>query len=398
MYKKIIAVTLAAVISTVSAGICASASEIDSRDLNGDGKFDVQDVTYLQVELADVGSFINSGNNESTADEAGKNSSDDELSQDTDQSISAGLRFDINGDGVININDVTYLQKQISEASLSELENNTKISVSSSELYKNVCDTFTIDVETNNSLSQMSFTTSDSSVAKIVSVDKHSVRLKANKVGTSTVTIKQCKETCTVKVKVDRAKCIDLSLWNGDIDFGRVKRSGINCVILRAGYGKDPNQEDEKFQEYYRDAKAAGLNVGAYWYSYATSANQAKQEVENCMKTIRGKEFELPVFYDVEEYRMAILPRRTLTDVISAFCDGIRSNGFEAGMYSAESMLMDSAYPDEISSKYLVWMSSPSKSYSELPSFVDIHQYSFSGSVDGIPEKVDMNYIYNLNT
>lgn len=76
----------------------------------------------------------------------------------------------------------------------------------------------------------------------------------------------------------------------------------MNCVILRAGYGKDPNQEDNKFNEYYRQAKAAGLNVGAYWYSYATSVDAAKAEVRNCMKTIRGKEFDLPVFLDVEEY------------------------------------------------------------------------------------------------
>ncbi|MGN0500227.1 MAG: hypothetical protein ACI4HK_03675, partial [Ruminococcus sp.] len=97
------------------------------------------------------------------------------------------------------------------------------------------------------------------------------------------------------------------------------------------------------------------------------------------------------------EYRQAVLPRRTLTDIISTFCDGIRDNGFESGLYSAKSMLVDSAYPDELSSKYLIWLASPNNSFDELPSFVDIHQYSWNGRVDGISEKVDMNYIYNLN-
>lgn len=115
------------------------------------------------------------------------------------------------------------------------------------------------------------------------------------------------------------------------------------------------------------------------------------------MKTIQGKEFDLQVFLDVEEYRQAVLPRRTLTDIISTFCDGIKGNGFEPGLYSAKSMLVDSAYPDELASKYLIWMAAPNNSYNELPSFVDIHQYSWTGSVDGISEKVDMNYIYNLN-
>lgn len=188
-----------------------------------------------------------------------------------------------------------------------------------------------------------------------------------------------------------------ISEWNGDINFNKVRKAGVTCVIIRAGYGKDPNQEDNEFQKYYKQAKAAGLNVGAYWYSYATSVDAAKAEVRNCMKTIQGKEFDLPVFLDVEEYRQAVLPRRTLTDIISTFCDGVKGYGFDVGMYSAKSMLVDSAYPDELASKYLIWMAAPNNSYNELPPFVDIHQYSWKGKVDGISEKVDMNYIYNLN-
>jgi lysozyme len=222
-------------------------------------------------------------------------------------------------------------------------------------------------------------------------------KVKVNKVGNATVTIKQCNKIITTKVKVEKAKCIDVSEWNGDINFSKVKNAGITCVILRAGYGKDPNQEDNKFNEYYRQAKAAGLNVGAYWYSYATSVDAAKAEVRNCMKTIRGKEFDLPVFLDVEEYRQAVLPRRTLTDIISTFCDGVKGYGFDVGMYSAKSMLVDSAYPDELASKYLIWMAAPNNSYNELPPFVDIHQYSWNGKVDGIRGDVDLNYIYNLN-
>ena len=139
------------------------------------------------------------------------------------------------------------------------------------------------------------------------------------------------------------------------------------------------------------------MNVGAYWYSYATSVDAAKAEVKNCMKTIGGKEFDLPVFLDVEEYRQAILPKRTLTDIIKTFCNGMRDNGFDSGLYSAKSMLMDSAYPDELSNKYLIWLAMPNTYYSDLPSYVDLWQYSWTGSVDGIRGDVDLNYIYNLN-
>lgn len=330
-------------------------------DINADNKIDVNDVTYLQNALSD-------------------------FAEDT--------KLDLNSDGRIDVNDVSFLQIEISNQSV---ENNTQISISTKEYCKNVGDTFTISVDTNNDVNEITFTSSDSSVAKIISTEKSLAKVKVNKVGNATVTIKQCNKIITTKVKVEKAKCIDISEWNGDINFNKVRNTGVTCVILRAGYGKDPNQEDNKFNEYYRQAKAAGLNVGAYWYSYATTVDAAKAEVKNCMNTIGGKQFDLPVFLDVEEYRQAVLPRRTLTDIISTFCDGMNSNGFNSGLYSAKSMLVDSAYPDELSSNYLIWIAMPNASYAYLPSYVDIWQYSWTGSVDGIRGDVDLNYIYNLN-
>lgn len=357
LFKKLL-ITATAILSV----ICYSTSVFAAGfDVNNDDSVSVNDVTFLQSEISEF----------------------------TDN-----MYYDLNNDGRIDVNDVSFLQIEISKQSV---ENNTQISISTKEYCKNVGDTFTISVDTNNDVNEITFTSSDSSVAKIVATDKHSVKIKANKVGNATVTIKQCNKIITTKVKVEKAKCIDISEWNGDINFSKVRNTGVTCVILRAGYGKDPNQEDNKFNEYYRQAKTAGLNVGAYWYSYATTVDAAKAEVKNCMNTIGGKQFDLPVFLDVEEYRQAVLPRRTLTDIISTFCDGMNSNGFNSGLYSAKSMLVDSAYPDELSSKYLIWIAMPNASYAYLPSYVDIWQYSWTGSVDGIRGDVDLNYIYNLN-
>ncbi len=349
------------VIASIVLSNCGMSVFATGFDFNADNKVDVNDVTYLQNALSN-------------------------FAEDT--------KLDLNNDGRIDVNDVSFLQIEISNQSV---ENNTQISISTKEYCKNVGDTFTISVDTNNDVNEITFTSSDSSVAKIISTEKSLAKVKVNKVGNATVTIKQCNKIITTKVKVEKAKCIDISEWNGDINFSKVKSAGITCVILRAGYGKDPNQEDNKFNEYYRQAKAAGLNVGAYWYSYATTVDAAKAEVKNCMNTIGGKQFDLPVFLDVEEYRQAVLPRRTLTDIISTFCDGMNSNGFNSGLYSAKSMLVDSAYPDELSSKYLIWIAMPNASYAYLPSYVDIWQYSWTGSVDGIRGDVDLNYIYNLN-
>lgn len=349
------------VIASIVLSNCGMSVFATGFDFNADNKVDVNDVTYLQNALSN-------------------------FAEDT--------KLDLNNDGRIDVNDVSFLQIEISNQSV---ENNTQISISTKEYCKNVGDTFTISVDTNNDVNEITFTSSDSSVAKIISTEKRLAKVKVNKVGNATVTIKQCNKIITTKVKVEKAKCIDISEWNGDINFSKVKNAGITCVILRAGYGKDPNQEDNKFNEYYRQAKTAGLNVGAYWYSYATTVDAAKAEVKNFMNTIGGKQFDLPVFLDVEEYRQAVLPCRTLTDIISTFCDGMNSNGFNSGLYSAKSMLVDSAYPDELSSKYLIWIAMPNASYAYLPSYVDIWQYSWTGSVDGIRGDVDLNYIYNLN-
>lgn len=333
-------------------------------DINNDGVVNVNDVTFLQNEISN-------------------------FNDNTD--------YDLNNDGRVDVNDISTLQIEISKNDIETIEKNTKLSVTRNEYKQCVGDTVTFSITTNNAISDITYSSSDSSVAKIVSSDKNTVKVKVNKVGSATVTAKQCSKSVSVKFNVEKAKCIDISEWNGDINFNKVRKAGVTCVIIRAGYGKDPNQEDNEFQKYYKQAKAAGLNVGAYWYSYATSVDAAKAEVRNCMKTIQGKEFDLPVFLDVEEYRQAVLPRRTLTDIISTFCDGVKGYGFDVGMYSAKSMLVDSAYPDELASKYLIWMAAPNNSYNELPPFVDIHQYSWKGKVDGISEKVDMNYIYNLN-
>ena len=360
LFKKSL-ITATAILSV----ICYSTSVFAAGfDVNNDNTVNVNDVTFLQNEISN-------------------------FNDNTD--------YDLNNDGRVDVNDISTLQIEISKNDIETIEKNTKLSVTTNEYKKNVGDTVTFTVTTNNDVSDITYTSSDSSVAKIVSTDSNTVKVKVNKVGSATVTAKQCSQSVSIRFSVEKAKCIDLSEWNGNIDFNKVKKSGVTCVILRAGYGKDPNQEDNKFQEYYRQAKSAGLNVGAYWYSYATSVDAAKAEVKNCMNTIGGKQLDLPAFLDVEEYRQAVLPRRTLTDIISTFCDGIKSYGYDVGMYSAKSMLVDSAYPDELSSKYLIWIAAPNTSYSDFPSYVDIHQYSWNGKVNGIPEKVDMNYIYNLN-
>lgn len=99
----------------------------------------------------------------------------------------------------------------------------------------------------------------------------------------------------------ESTKGIDVSVWQGDIDFAKVKANGIDFVIIRAGYGKLTSQKDKYFEQNYSRAKAAGLHVGAYWYSYAQSADDAKKEAQTCISVLKGKQFDYPVYFDIEE-------------------------------------------------------------------------------------------------
>lgn len=84
-------------------------------------------------------------------------------------------------------------------------------------------------------------------------------------------------------------KAIDVSYCQTNVDYDRVKNSGIDVVIIRAGYGRESYQKDSEFETHYRNAKAAGLKVGAYWYSYADSVSDAVNEANACLACIKGK-------------------------------------------------------------------------------------------------------------
>ena len=95
--------------------------------------------------------------------------------------------------------------------------------------------------------------------------------------------------------------CIDVSKYQGDIDWAEVKRSGVEIAIIKAGYGRLVSQKDEKFEQNYAGAKAQGIKVGVYWYSYAMSKNEALLEAKACLEVIKGKQFEYPIYFDLEE-------------------------------------------------------------------------------------------------
>ena len=190
-------------------------------------------------------------------------------------------------------------------------------------------------------------------------------------------------------------KAIDVSCWQTNIDYNAVKASGIDTVIIRAGFGRETTQKDSQFENHYKNAKAAGMNVGAYWYSYAESTSDAITEAKACIACLSGKTFDLPIYYDMEESWQIPFGSSTLTRMAENFCNTIESAGYCGGVYANAGWFTYYLNYSALASSYSIWLAQwQSSTYSYA---CDIWQYSEDGRVSGISDYVDMNEIINPN-
>lgn len=194
------------------------------------------------------------------------------------------------------------------------------------------------------------------------------------------------------KVSEPLMKGIDVSVHNGSIDWQKVKNSGIQFAILRAGYGREMSQKDVRFEENYRNAKAAGIPVGAYWYSYAMSEDEARLEADVFLSVIKGKQFEMPIYFDLEEKKQFDLGKEKVSAIMRAFLERVESAGYFVGLYgSASSLTTHTA--DDIKSRYTIWLAH----WTNQTDYSGAHalwQYSEKGTVSGIFGNIDLDIAY----
>ena len=192
--------------------------------------------------------------------------------------------------------------------------------------------------------------------------------------------------------EADTMKGIDVSVHNGDIDWGKVKTDGIDFAIIRAGYGRLASQKDKRFEQNYSGAKAVGISVGAYWYSYAMSEGEARLEADVFLSVIKGKQFEFPVYFDLEEKKQFDLGKKKVSAIMRAFLERVESAGYFTGLYGCASSLTTHT-ADGIKSRYTIWLAHwcNQTNYSGAYS---IWQHSEKGSVDGINGNVDLDIGY----
>ncbi|MDE6426147.1 MAG: hypothetical protein K2K89_08430 [Ruminococcus sp.] len=186
------------------------------------------------------------------------------------------------------------------------------------------------------------------------------------------------------------ARGIDVSEHQGIIDWDKVKASGkVDFAIIRAGYGKEINQVDKQFERNYSECKRMNIPVGAYWYTYATTADEAKQEASVCLRTLAGKLFEYPVAFDIEEKANLI----RASELCEAFCSEIEKSGYYTAVYSFKSAF-ENNITNDITEKYDTFLSHIGAEQTDYFSDYGLWQYSWTGHVDGISGDVDLDYSY----
>lgn len=185
---------------------------------------------------------------------------------------------------------------------------------------------------------------------------------------------------------------IDVSSWQGDIDWAKVAQSGIRFAIIKAG-GSDSSTgryKDRKFERNYAGAKANGIKVGCYYFNGAAcvSAAAGVADAQHFLSLISGKTFDYPCYADLEAPTAAT--KQGNTDAVIAFCDTVKAAGYRTGIYASDI----SGFKDRLDINRLGTYDKWVARYGSSPKYATIYQvwqWTSSGAVDGIQGRVDMD-------
>lgn len=194
-------------------------------------------------------------------------------------------------------------------------------------------------------------------------------------------------------------KIIDVSEYQPNIDYEKVKAAGIGGAILRCGYtgwgSSHSLNADKCFEKHYAGFQAAGVPVGAYYYSTADTVDFAKKEAEFVQSLLKGKRFELPVYYDLENNeRQGKLSKALLTEIADTFCAVMEDAGYFVGVYANTSWFTGKLDHAALAEKYTIWLADYRGDKADKTLKRDIWQYTSKGKVDGISGNVDVSECY----
>ena len=192
---------------------------------------------------------------------------------------------------------------------------------------------------------------------------------------------------------------IDVSKWNGEIDWKKVKDAGVSFVIIRCGYRGSKTGSlviDPCFEQNIEQAKEAGLSVGVYFFTQATTQVEAVEEASMVLCLTEQYDLDYPIFIDTEgaggDGRADALDKETRTAVVKAFTETIRNSGQEAGIYASRSWYNNNLEIGELEQN-CIWLAE----YRSTPVYAgnyQLWQYTSKGKIDGIEGNVDLDFSY----
>lgn len=181
-------------------------------------------------------------------------------------------------------------------------------------------------------------------------------------------------------------KGYDISVWQNGLDINKITKD--NFAIIRAGYS---TSKDKCFDNFYNKLKANRVPVGAYWYSYAKTVDEAKQEARKCIEVLKGKQFELPIYFDVEEKEVLNKGKTAVSNIVKAFCNELEKAKYFVGIYMSRCAIL-SYLTDEVQKRYALWVADWTGSCKYTKNPVGMWQ-SGIGKLDNRDIDLDVMYI-----
>lgn len=243
---------------------------------------------------------------------------------------------------------------------------------------------------TVNDGSSVTWTSSNPNVATVSDGTVTGVSLGRTTV-TATASDGRC-ATCVINVAL---KGIDVSSYQGSVDWAAVKADGVDFAILRDGYGNEhpETQTDITFAANYDSATANGLKVGVYHVSYAITVAEAQQEAQFCLGILNGRKLDYPVYLDVEQPFHSMMQASQIDSVISTFCNAMIKAGYRTGVYGNTTLLNQFKTISSFSA-YDTWVAHPDVLLPNYGGAYAMWQYTSAGSVPGVSGAVDLDYSY----
>lgn len=191
-------------------------------------------------------------------------------------------------------------------------------------------------------------------------------------------------------------KGLDVSRFQGEVDWERVKAAGYQFAMLRAGYGD--STVDEQFRRNASECNRIGLPVGAYWFCYAVSPENAAREADICIRTVSGYRLDYPVCYDIEQASANYIEEQGVSftpalaqNLVKSFCSRVESKGYFAMFYSNQSFF-NTYLGTALAKRYAFWYARYTDTFDGTD--CGIWQYTNVGRIPGISGNVDLDLAY----